>query len=81
MLETTPETYRNYLGAFRFDSLTGIDLPREITGDISNLDSPRAIEYITASYGHGVAVTPIAAASAFSTIANGGLRIKPYIVF
>ncbi len=35
------------------------------------------IALITASYGHGVAVTPLHLAAAYATLANGGLRVRP----
>lgn len=38
------------------------------------------IHAATASYGHGIAVTPMAFASAFSVFANGGEVIEPTIV-
>ena len=47
---------------------------------MSNLDSGREIEYATASFGHGIAITPIEMATALSSLANGGNIIKPYIV-
>lgn len=34
----------------------------------------------TASYGHGLAVSPLGFATAFASIANGGVRVEPRIV-
>ena len=50
-------TYSGYMSAFKFDEPTKIDLPREIRSDVANLKSTRDIEFATASYGHGIAVT------------------------
>ena len=69
-----------YLKAFGFGEKTGIDLPGEIAGNISNLDNRRDIDYATASFGQGIAVTPLQMATALATIANGGNLMKPYIV-
>ncbi len=72
-------TYQDYMGEFRFDSITQVDLPKEIPGLVDNLNSNREIEFATASFGQGIAVTPIAAARAFASLANGGFVVQPYV--
>lgn len=64
---------------FGFGASTGIDLPGEISGDISNLDDRRAADYATASFGQGIAVTPLQIASAIGAIANHGILMRPYL--
>ena len=78
--KTGIDIFRGYLKSFTFESFTNIDLPAETGGLTSNLDSPRKIEYATAAYGHGIAVTPIGIVRALSSIANGGILKSPYIV-
>ena len=72
------ESFRNYFSAFEFDSLTRVDLPAEEYGR-TQFDSERLIEYATAAYGHGIAVTPLAATRAFASLVNGGFVIEPYV--
>lgn len=75
------ETFKDYLAKYGFGEKTGIDLPGEVSGKISNvISSPREIEPATASFGQGFAVTPIEMAVALSSLANGGSIMKPYIV-
>jgi len=74
------DLFYNYLVKFGFSEKTGIKLPGELSGNLINLEkSFRQINFATASFGQGVAVTPIRLISAISAIANGGVVMKPYI--
>jgi len=74
------DNFLNYTINTGFGQRTGIDLPGEVNGDITNLYSGRKINYLTASFGQGIAVTPIQLVNAYSAIANGGKLMKPYVV-
>jgi cell division protein FtsI/penicillin-binding protein 2 len=78
--KTGPDIFYNYLVKFGFNELTGIKLPGEVRGNINNLKSGYDIDFATAAYGQGVAVTPIELISAISAIANGGTLMKPIIL-
>ncbi len=77
---TGDSTYLEYMKKFGLDQMTGIDLPGEVHGDLTRL-TPNApkIQWDTAAYGQGVAVTPVELVSAVSAIANGGLLMRPYV--
>lgn len=73
---------RKYFKNFGLNEKTGIDLPNEINGDLSNLEYPKANKttLATASYGLGIAITPLELLRAYSAICNNGYLINPYIV-
>ena len=78
--KTGAEIFASYVRDFGFGTLTSIELPGEARGDISNLAKSSEIYAATASYGHGISVTPLQLVAAFGAIANQGKLIKPYLV-
>jgi len=80
MKQMGKDVFKKYMTNFGLGEKTGIDLSDEAVGNISNLSSPRQIEAATASFGQGVAVTPIEFVSAVSALANGGEVMQPYVL-
>lgn len=74
------DKFRSYMKSYGIGNKTGIDLPNETSGLIKNLESTRNIEYANASFGQGIALTPMGAVRAFSVLANGGNLIIPHLV-
>jgi cell division protein FtsI (penicillin-binding protein 3) len=74
------KAYHQALRAFGIGSPTGVDLSGEQAGLLRPLSAWKQIDLATASFGQGVAVTPIQLAAAYGAIANGGILMRPYIV-
>ncbi len=74
------ESFRDYMFGYKIKEKTGIDLPNETNGLFGNLNSPREIEYANASFGQGVAFTPIGITRALSSLGNGGKIVTPHLV-
>ncbi len=73
--------FRDRLRSFGFGSKTGIRLPAEHAGNLRNLDNLKStIQFLTASFGQGVTVTPLQLAAAYGALANDGILMKPQIV-
>lgn len=71
--------FLEYIRRFGFGEKTGINFPNEVAGNIANLQNGRDVEFATASFGQGIAVTPLQMAAAIAAVANGGVMMQPYL--
>ncbi len=69
-----------YLENFGFGNSTDIDLQDEFSPGIRQKKAWREIDLATASFGQGIAVTPIQMVRAVAAIANGGYLMEPHVV-
>jgi cell division protein FtsI (penicillin-binding protein 3) len=74
-----PKFY-DYIRAFGFGQLTGIELPGESRGLLRRLENWSAISIGGVSMGQEIGVTPVQLVSAVSAIANGGLLYAPRVL-
>jgi len=70
----------DYLDKFQIGSLTGIDLQGEASPKLRERGSWNIVDLSTASFGQGIAITPIQLLRAVGAIANDGVMSTPYVV-
>lgn len=69
-----------YIKKFGIGQMTGIDLQGESAPTIRPRSDWYPIDVATSGFGQGISVTPIELLSAFSSIANNGVRMQPQVV-
>ncbi|HRK97152.1 MAG TPA: penicillin-binding protein 2 [Alphaproteobacteria bacterium] len=68
------------------DFFSDLGLMTKLPFEIDEVGSPilpspwREVNTLTASYGHGIAVSPLQLITAASSIVNGGIKIRPHLV-
>ena len=73
----TKDDLKKCFDSYGFGAKTGIELPRELTGNIT-FNYP--IEVASASFGQSISTTPIQHLQALSIIANDGYMLKPHVI-
>lgn len=79
-LELGEERLDDYVRKFGFGEPTGLDFPGESSGIVIDRDEWTAPTIATIPIGQGIAVTPLQMASAYATLANGGLWVEPKLL-
>uniref|UniRef100_UPI003A897DDC cell division protein FtsI n=2 Tax=Streptomyces TaxID=1883 RepID=UPI003A897DDC len=70
----------SYLRKFGLGDYSGLGFPGETKGILAPPDQWSTSQQYTIPFGQGVSVNALQAASIYSTIANGGVRIEPTLV-
>lgn len=81
--KTQPEANKvlySYLRKFGIGSSTGLGFPGETKGILAPADKWSTSQQYTIPFGQGFSINALQAASIYSTIANGGVRIEPSLV-
>ncbi|WP_075825237.1 peptidoglycan D,D-transpeptidase FtsI family protein, partial [Streptomyces acidiscabies] len=80
---TQPEANRalySYLRRFGVGQPTGLGFPGETRGILAPAADWSTSQQYTIPFGQGMSVSALQAASVYSTIANGGVRVEPTLV-
>nr|WP_210587380.1 penicillin-binding protein 2 [Streptomyces sp. GESEQ-35] len=70
----------SYLRKFGLGSYTGLGIPGETKGILAPPGQWSTSQQYTIPFGQGVSINAMQAASVYSTIANGGVRVEPSLV-
>jgi cell division protein FtsI (penicillin-binding protein 3) len=74
------ESLYKYIKKLGFGEKTGVDLPGETKGVVRSPERWSGSSLASISIGYGVGVTPLQVLRAYSSVANGGLLVKPHLV-
>ncbi|MER5944634.1 penicillin-binding protein 2 [Streptomyces sp. NPDC001904] len=80
---TQPEANRtlsSYLRKFGIGTASGLGFPGETPGILAPADKWSTSQQFTIPFGQGFSINAMQAASVYSTIANGGVRVEPTLV-
>ncbi len=73
-------TLERYFRKFGLGTRSGVGYPGESGGILPPSDTWSGTKRANVSFGQGISVTAVQAASVFQTIANGGVRVTPRLV-
>lgn len=74
------ENLYKFIKGFGFGKITGVDIPGESAGILSQPNTWSDMQLATISFGHGIGATPLQMAVAFASVVNGGELLMPHVV-
>ncbi len=74
------DKFYKYARDFGFGIVSGIDLPGESSGRLLKPDRLTSLAKRYMGHGYGISVTTLQLAAAYASIANGGVKMSPYVV-
>jgi cell division protein FtsI (penicillin-binding protein 3) len=74
------QNFYNYARQFGFGEPTGVELPAEAKGQIREPEKWFGDSLASMSIGYEIGVTALQTATAFATIANDGIKVKPHLI-
>ncbi|MDR2351234.1 MAG: penicillin-binding protein 2 [Endomicrobium sp.] len=74
------DLFYDYIRKFGFYSLTGIDLPGEAKGLLMDVKRWNALTLPNISFGQGIGVSALQIINAFSSLANDGVLLRPFVI-
>ncbi|WP_328288270.1 peptidoglycan D,D-transpeptidase FtsI family protein [Streptomyces blattellae] len=74
------EILYSYLRKFGLGSYSGLGVPGETKGILAPPDQWSTSQQYTIPFGQGMSLNAMQAASVYSTIANGGVRVEPSLI-
>lgn len=72
--------FREYVHAYGFGEKTGVDLPNEAKGIVRAIDRGYDVDYASASFGQGIAMTALEMIRGLAALANDGILPSPHVV-
>ena len=74
------DVFSRYVTSYGLGEKTEIDLPDEVIGNIASIQKGSDIDYASASFGQGIAVSPVEMTRALAALANEGMLPNPHVV-
>lgn len=75
-----PALFYSYIKGYDLLEKTDIGLDDEVQGEVEHYDGWTESEMVTKSFGQGISMTPLQLIKAYTTLANEGTMMQPYLV-